>query len=100
MRLEDVELILHVPVHISEPLLGCVVIGVLALFISEGRDHTIVELFDLGGRVFAILSRGWTLGAYLAYPHVLQFLLGRCTWLLLLLRRLLLRAGLVGAVLR
>ena len=72
MRLEDIELVLHVPVYIGEALLGCVVVGVLSLLISKGRYHAIVELLDLRCRVLATLVSWWTLRPHLSHSHVLR----------------------------
>ena len=61
LRLEDVELVLHVPVNVREALLRCVVVCVLPFLISKGRDHTIIELLNLRGRVFATFVGWWAL---------------------------------------
>jgi len=77
LSLENVEFVLHVPVDVGEPLLGRVVISVLPLFVGECRYHTIVELFDLGSRVFTAFICWGTFRSDFAHPHILQLLLGR-----------------------
>ena len=97
LRLEDVEFILHIPIDISETLLRCVVKCVLSLLISKSWYHSIIELFDLGSRVFSTFILRWTLRSYFPDPHILLYLV-----LLLLLATgrdfFLIRRGLFGAI--
>ena len=51
--LENVELVLHVPVKVGEALLVRVVICVLSFLVSEGRDHTFVVLLSFVQLVLA-----------------------------------------------
>ena len=85
LGLEDVQLVLHVPIDVGEALLGRVVVRMLSLFVSERGYHPFVELFYLRGRVLAALI-GWrAFRAHFPNAQVLQFLLrGRCPLLLLL----------------
>ena len=48
LGLECVQLTLHVPIDISESLLGCVKVGLFTLYVCEGRDHAIIEFLNLG----------------------------------------------------
>ena len=59
LRLEDVQLVLHVPIDVREALLGCVVVRMLTLFVGEGGDHALVVLLDLGSRILATFIGGW-----------------------------------------
>ena len=59
LRLEDVEFVLHVPVNVREALLRCVVVCVLPFLISKGWDHTVIELLNLRGWIFATFICGW-----------------------------------------
>lgn len=49
----------------------------LSLLVGEGREHTFIELLNLGRRVFATLVCRGTLRTDLAHTHVLHLLLGR-----------------------
>ena len=59
LRLEDVQLVLHVPIDVGEALLRSVVIGVLTLFISKSRHHTIIVFLDFSSRILATFIGGW-----------------------------------------
>ena len=59
LRLEDVQLILHVPINVGEALLRSVVVGVLTLFVSESRHHTVVVLLNFGSWILATFIGGW-----------------------------------------
>ena len=48
LGLKGVKLTLHVPIDISESLLGCVKVGLFTLYIREGRNHAIIEFLNLG----------------------------------------------------
>lgn len=70
LRLEHVELLLHVLVNVVETLLGRVVVGVLPLFVGKGWNHCLVVLFDLESKVVlrgqGLILFCWTFRAYLA----------------------------------
>ena len=59
LRLEDVQLILHVPINVGEALLRSVVVGVLTLFIGKSRHHTVVVFLDFGSWILATFIGGW-----------------------------------------
>ena len=60
LGLEGVQLTFHVPIDISEALLGCIEVGLFTLYVCEGRDHAIIEFLNLGhSLVLASYLVGW-----------------------------------------
>ena len=74
--MEDVQLVLHVPVDVGEALLGGVVVGVLPLLVRKRWDHAVIELLDLGRRVLSVVGSGRAFRPNLPHPGILEVL--RC----------------------
>lgn len=53
--MKNVKFVLHLFVNVVKALLGSVVVGMLALFVGERRDHVFVVLLDLQGEVVSMV---------------------------------------------
>ena len=67
LSLEEVQLILHVPVDVIETLFWMIVIAILALLVSEGWNHSAIEFLDFPSWILPSFCCWWTLWSNLSY---------------------------------